>query len=516
VADVDIVGQIPAYLSGRQILAVLPSWLQADLASLWRELGGEVYLAGGVVRDLLLGVTPADIDLTVPRGAKIWAEKLVARTGGAYVDLGRVEDVARVVSRQVTVDFSAFRQGTATILADLTLRDLTVNGLGIRIDPLLADRDGTAEMIIPVLDPTGGREDLARRRIRVTGPESFRSDPLRLLRVFRFAASLGFTVEEETLALVGRQCGLVVASAPERIAHELDLAMASAHGHAAFAVMAATGLLWEVIPELAAGAGMAQPKSHHLDVWQHNLETLRQMERIVEAPLAYFPECGEAMVSYLGGNRQRLRLKWAALLHDLGKPATCAIRDDKGGRITFYNHDLVGARLFCAFARRLRWSNEDTERVAQLIAGHMRPFHLANVVRGGNLTLRAGIRMVRKAGADLPGFFLLSMADALAGQGVDRIAGMERELVDLFLHLEKVRADHVEPVQSGPPLLTGKDLIEIFQLRPGPEFKEILGAVEEARMEGTVTDYAGALQLAEKIIKSNPVVTDGEEGANDA
>lgn len=508
--------RVPERLSGREILAVLPPWLQADLGRLSRELGGEVYLAGGVVRDLLLGIAPADIDLTVPVGAKIWAEKLAARTGGAYVDLGRVEDVARVVSRQVNVDFSAFRQGVASISADLALRDLTVNGLGIRIDPLLADRDGAAEATVPVLDPTGGREDLAMGRIRATGPESFRNDPLRLLRVFRFAANLNFTVEDGTLELVRRQRGLVAAAAPERIAYELDRTMASAHGHWAFALMATTGLLWEVIPELAAGSGMAQPKSHHLDVWQHNLETLGQMERIVEAPQAYFPACGEAMAAYLTDNRQPLRLKWAALLHDIGKPTTCAVREDKGGRITFYNHDLVGAKLFCAFARRLRWSNEDTERVAQLIAGHMRPFHLANVARGGNLTLRAGIRMIKKAGGELPGLFLLSMADALAGQGDERIAGMERELVDLFLHLEKVRADHVEPVRSAPPLLTGRDLIEVLQLSPGPMFKEILGAVEEARMEGTVTDYAGALRLAGKILTSDPELTGRGEGECDA
>jgi poly(A) polymerase len=507
---------VPEHLSGREILAVLPSWLQADLGCLWHELGGEVYLAGGVVRDLLLGMTPADIDLTVPVGAKLWAEKLAARTGGAYVDLGRVEDVARVVSRQVTIDFSAFRQGAASILADLTLRDLTVNGLGIRIDPLLADRNGATEAMVPVLDPTGGREDLAKGRIRTTGPESFRSDPLRLLRVFRFAASLNFAVADDTLELVRRQHGLVAAVAPERIAHELDCTMASPQGHWAFALMASTGLLWDVIPELAAGAGMAQPKSHHLDVWEHNLETLRQMERIVEAPQAYFSACGEAMAAYLAGNRQPLRLKWAALLHDLGKPATCAVRDDKGGRITFYNHDLVGAKLFCAFARRLRWSNEDTERVAQLIAGHMRPFHLANVARGGNLTLRAGIRMIRKAGGELPGLFLLSMADALAGQGVERIAGMERELVDLFLHLEKVRTNHVEPVRSAPPLLTGKDLIKVLKLSPSPMFKVILGAVEEARMEGTVTDYAEALQLAEILLTSDPELTGRGEGEHDA
>lgn len=515
-ADVGGAGPIPAWVSGQEVLALLPPWLQLELGLIWREIGGEVYLAGGVVRDLLLGLRPADIDLTVPVGARRWAERLAAATGGAYVDLGRVEDLARVVRGQVTIDFAAFRQGADTIVADLALRDLTVNAIGLRIDPLLADPGGAATSRVPVLDPTGGRVDLAGRRIRVTGPSSFGQDPLRLLRVFRFAAQLDFTVSAQTLELVQRQHALVAAPAPERVAHELDLTLASAHGHAAVSAMAATGLLWAVIPELAAGIGMAQPKSHHLDVWQHNLECLGQMEGIIAAPGSFFPGCDQLMTAYLAGHRQSLRLKWAALLHDLGKPATAAVKDDGSGRITFYNHDQVGAELFAAFARRLRWSHEDSQRVAELIAGHMRPFHLANIARSGRLSLRAAIRMINKAGEALPGLFLLSMADALAGQGEERIVGMEQELIDLFLHLQKVRAEHVEPVRSGPPLLTGRDLIEVLHLAPGPIFKTILGAVEEARMEGTVADLAGALGLAKSIIKDRPAAIGGRQGEDHA
>jgi len=497
---------LPETLGGQQVLAILPPWLQDALAALQRELGGEVYLAGGVVRDLLLGTVPADIDLTVPCGAQIWAAKLATLSGGAYVPLGRDEDAARVVSRNTIVDISSFREGALTVADELTRRDLTVNALALRIDPLLADRDSAASVRVPILDPTGGRTDLARGRIRAASPASFTSDPLRLLRVFRFAASLDFSIDEETLEAVRQHRRLLAASAPERQTYELDLIMVSSGSHAAFVSMAEVGLLWEIIPELAAGEGMPQPQSHHLDVWRHNLETLRQMERIVEAPFDSFPQCREAVVGYLAGDCQRLRLKWAALLHDLGKPATFALNEEKGGRITFYNHDQVGADIFRAFAHRMRWSKEDTEQVGHLIAGHMRPFHLANLARSGALTLRAGIRMIRKAGSALPGLFLLSMADALAGQGVERIEGMERELAELFQHLEKIRIEHVEPVRSGPPLLTGRDLIEMLQLRPGPIFKEILAAVEEARMEGTINDYPAALQLAGKIAAGGPTV----------
>jgi poly(A) polymerase len=118
------------------------------------------------------------------------------------------------------------------------------------------------------------------------------------------------------------------------------------------------------------------------------------------------------------------------------------------------------------------------------------------VARAGGLTLRAAIRMIRAAGGDLEGLFLLAMADSLAGQGVERIAGMEEELAALYRHLARIKAEHVAPVRAAPPLVTGKDLIGTLRLPPGPLFKQILAAVEEARMTGEVGDLASALQLA--------------------
>ena len=483
-------------LPGRQVLSLLPSWLQHHLAELLREEKTPIYLVGGGVRDLLLGRTPTDIDLTVATAARRWARRLADRSGGTSVALGRNEDAAREVRGTCTVDISSFREGAGDIEAELALRDLSVNALGLRIDPLFAPPTDSGDIVLPVIDPVGGLGDLAQRRIRMAGDESFRADPLRLVRVFRFAAGLDFVIEEQTLAAMRRQRTLLAVAAPERIAHELDLIMASTRAYGAFVAMAATGLLWQIVPELQAGVGMNQPASHHLDVFGHSLEALRQMERLIVAPGTYFPDDEASLAAYVATGRHRIRLLWAALLHDVGKPPTRAVQEDRGGRITFYNHDRVGSGLFCQVARRLRWSNEDTTRIAALIGEHMRPFHLASVARASNLTLRAAIRIVRRAGEDLPGLFLLAMADALAGRGPERVADMEGELARLYRHLEAIRVDHVAPVQVGPPLLTGNDLIERLGLAPGPLFKQILAAVEEARMEGTVCTFDQALHLA--------------------
>lgn len=481
-------------LTAGQILAVLPLWLRQQLLDLNRASNGAMYLTGGVVRDLLTGTVPADIDITIPHGALVFARRLAERTQGAFVPLGRGEDAARVVCRKTVIDFSAFRQGASTIAEELSRRDLTINALAVQLDILLGYGQERNQEHVALVDPTGGIADLKQGLIRMAGLESFAEDPLRMLRVFRFAATLDFRVDDRTLNEVVGQKEAVTSVAPERIAYELDLIMASPRAYPALATMADTGLLWAIIPELKAGQGMRQPLSHHLDVLGHSLETLRQMEKLQQAPHRYFPDAAEHMASLFAETRYRRRLNWAALLHDLGKPVTHAVREDKGGRITFYNHDNAGAELFRQFASRLHWSTEETGRVALLISNHMHPFHLANEARKGSLTLRACIRMVRRVQQDLSGLLCLSMADALAGQGPDSIPTMKGELARLYARLEQVLEEHVTPVQSAAPLVNGHDLIELFQLEPGPVFREVLVALSEAQMEDLVHDRQEALR----------------------
>jgi poly(A) polymerase len=277
--------------------------------------------------------------------------------------------------------------------------------------------------------------------------------------------------------------------------------MASGRAFEEMAAMAASGLLFAIIPELKAGVGMAQPASHHLDVFEHSLATLQWMQRIQKEPGEYFPRYAEVLAAYLLAGRNRVRLRWAALLHDVGKPATVTINEDRGGRITFYNHDLAGAELVAEVGRRLRWSGEDIAAVAGLVGLHMRPFHLGNVRRQqGELSLKACLRLVKSVGEALPGLFLLSMADALAGQGEGRPAEVELEVAALFARMEEVRREHVEPVRGRPPLITGRDLIMELGLTPGPVFREVLELVEEEQMAGVIASRGEALDLVRRYL----------------
>uniref|UniRef100_UPI0040568276 HD domain-containing protein n=1 Tax=Candidatus Electrothrix sp. TaxID=2170559 RepID=UPI0040568276 len=209
-----------------------------------------------------------------------------------------------------------------------------------------------------------------------------------------------------------------------------------------------------------------------------------------------FPVTFPVMTEYLATKKRQVQMKWAALFHDVGKPVTYGINEDKGGRITFYNHDLRGADILTEIAGRLRWAKEDTSLIARLIAGHMRPFFLANNQRQGKLTLKACLRLVRKIGDHLPGLFLLAMSDALAGKGEASPEDIEQEVAGLFAHLLEVEEKHVAPVRTAPPLITGKDLIEKLGLTPGPLFREILDQVEEAHMEHRISTREEALALA--------------------
>jgi len=306
------------------VRALLPSSLWRVLGALAQERGLELYLAGGTVRDLLLGRDCVDIDCTVVREAAALARELALRLGAAYVPLGRDEDAARVVHRGLVLDFSSFRAGACNIEEELGLRDLTVNSLAVPLAPLLSA--AVASGPLPIIDPLGGLADLVAGLIRHDADTTFQHDPLRVLRVHRFAAVLGFAIAPDTLARAAAEAGGLAKVASERVAHELELILLSGRAAEQLRLMAGTGLLWQVLPELRAGEGLSQPASHHLDVLGHSLAALAEAERLLAAPGVYFGPLAEELERYLAAvPRRRLRLLWAALLHDLGKPATRAL-----------------------------------------------------------------------------------------------------------------------------------------------------------------------------------------------
>jgi poly(A) polymerase len=459
-----------------------------------------MYLVGGTVRDCLLGLVSHDLDLAV-YGDVLLTAKILQRElgGGTLVDLSGPDDQAiRIVWRGEQVDLAAFRAGSQSIEEDLCLRDFTINAMAVDFSEL-------AGRVRPprLLDPTGGLEDLREGWVRHCSG-AFVADPVRMLRGYRLCATLGFQLEEGTKEAISRRAPLIVNVAAERICYELKLIFDSARTTKTLREMAETELLRQLLPELYRAEGVQQPEFHHLDVFDHCFQALQMMEEILADPGHFFPGHGQEIIGYLeeeGRERVVRCLKWAALLHDIGKPATKEIRADKDGRVTFYNHDEVGRELFKQFANRSKWSKTDTDLVGDLIAMHMHPFHLCNVQREGEVSKRAALKLCRRAENRLTGLFLLAMSDSLASLGEKKPERMEEELVSLFETVRKMYDENIASVLHGPRLLTGKDLIDECSLTPGPLFSEIMEELETARVEGDVVDRKTAFAWVNEFLQ---------------
>jgi poly(A) polymerase len=459
------------------------------------ELELQIYLVGGVLRDALTGADTRDIDLAIAGGAQRFLGRVRRHLGyGALVPLGEPQDdTCRLVIDELAIDVAGYRGESATIEEDLARRDFTINAMALRLAEAL-DAGKMPELI----DPLAGLADLEKGLIRAcTG--AFSDDPLRLLRAYRFAAQLDFRIEEKTREEINSGSAWISRCAAERISYELDLIMGTPRAFAAFDAMRATGLLMHLVPELYDGAGIEQPPFHHLDVMDHNLKTLDWLEHIIAGPDSYFPGSGEALEKSGGAPEQYLELKWAALFHDVGKPATRQVSSEKQGRITFYRHDERGAAMARCIGERLRWSRSRSRRISSLIEMHMHPFHLGNVLgTEGSLSSRAMLKLCRRAGDQLIPLFFLAMADSLAGQGADKPEHLETLLQQLFVDLTHFYAERMQPVLSGPKLLTGHDLIDTLKLEPGPEIGRLLEAVEAAAVAGEIGSKQEALDWLQK------------------
>jgi poly(A) polymerase len=204
---------------------------------------------------------------------------------------------------------------------------------------------------------------------------------------------------------------------------------------------------------------------------------------------------------YLADDRRRAMLKTAALLHDLGKPPTC--RPKSPGWSAFHGHETAGARLAMEASLELGLPKAVSATVSRLVGEHMRPFHLMGPLRRGQLTSRAVRRMLSTLGEQLPGVFLLAMADTMAGKGDRRPDDAEVVLLDLYAQVAEMRDRWLAQALAAPPLITGRDLMTELGMKSGPEVGRLLKLVREAQLDGEVKDRTGALQMARQAHEVN-------------
>lgn len=451
----------------------------------------QVYLVGGTVRELALGQSAPDLDLAVSAQTLDLARNLAAALGGTFVLLDEKERTARVVWQGEILDLAEFR--APTLEGDLKGRDFTLNALALDLQDILKGR-------VPVLaDPCGGLADLSRGLLRMVAPQNFQDDPLRLLRAYRFAATHGFTITPETTAAIRQYMPEFSRVAGERVHQELFILLGASKAGPVLTEMDQTGLLTQIFPELADSKGVDQNGFHHLDVFSHSLETVCHLEEVLAAPGNFFRELAPEVARYSKSRSKAALVKLAALFHDVGKPQVRE-RRQAPERYTFYYHEKVGLELFASLALRLRFSQAEVKTVTALIKLHMRPFLLLPAFRQGELSFRALGRLVRAARPELAGLFALAMADSLAGQGPQKPDDSEAVLADLADAAYRFLKERLEPQEMMPKLLTGHDLVKVLGLEPGPKFKRLLTAVQEAQWEGQVKTREEALHLVRGLL----------------
>lgn len=450
----------------------------------------ELYLVGGTVRDWLLKRETKDFDFTLKEGAYCLAKRVADSLGGSFVGLDKERDTARVVYKEFCLDFSGFKG--ASLKEDLRKRDFTINALGLDL------REGR------LIDPLAGKKDLEERRIRVISEDSFKEDPLRMLRAVRLAATLSFEVEKETLNLMAQFKGLIKNVSPERINLELFLIFNQPSSCPYLLLLCRLGLLFEIFKELKPLKKVAQNGFHHLNAFDHSMATLEKLEEIVSDLENTFPDFACRIKEHLGqilaSDHSRLsNLKLSCLLHDVGKAQT--LREVEG-RIRFIGHEKVGADMSAKICRGLKLSKKETDYIKQLVRFHMWPGYLSGLNR---VSKRAVLRFLRKLGENDMDLLLLSLADRYAAKGVlttCRTLKRHEELVRTILE-ELFRQQELKPL---PGLIMGKDLISLFNLSPSPLIGKILKRVNEAYLAGEIKDRQEALGLARSEILKEKLI----------
>lgn len=425
-----------------------------ELARLFAAAGHDLYLVGGSVRDALLDRPNADLDFTTgARPAEIeeivapWAADLYL-AGKTYGTVGAIRDgrvheittfrseIYRDESRKPEVTYSE------DIEEDLARRDFTVNAMALRI-PVTDDH--VPEMV----DPHGGLVDLHQALLRTPlAPEvAFGDDPLRMLRLFRFVSSLGFTPDEQALDAVHRMRRRLEIVSAERIKSEFDRLMIGEHVGPALWGLVETGLADEFIPELPALSLEADPVHHHKDVLAHTIAVVEKTS-------------------------PRLELRLAALFHDIGKPAT---REFGPGGVSFHHHEVVGARMTRRRMKDLRYAKQTTENVSRLVFLHMRP----HTYRMG-WTDSAVRRYVRDAGPQLADLNELVRCDVTT-RNKRRERAITRRIDELEERISELREQ--EELDALRPPIDGNQVMEYLGIDPGPDVGRIMRMLYERRIE---------------------------------
>lgn len=440
----------------------------------------EGYLVGGSIRDLFTkNCVFCDRDISI-KGAENFARKIANKWDGTFIELDSENKIYRVVlpDKINFLDISEL-QGNS-IEEDLKRRDFTINAIAYD----LANNE--------FIDVTGGLNDLKNKVLRHIDDKNFEDDPLRILRAFRFYAVTGFKMTIELENALKKYLPLALNPAKERINYEIMKLFGGVFASSALLKMDEFGLLEKIFPCVTEMKKVPPNTHHHLDLFHHVVETVRQIEILYNEISGFEKEHLHAID--FGGFPRINHLKLAGFLHDIGKFSTWTI--EESGRHRFIKHDDVGSKMVVPLLRDLKFSKKQIEYISCMIKNHIYP---SNVIVAPNLNEKVMMRYVRKMDDNVIDNIILAKADRLSARGVDiteeivnaNISGLDK-LLDFYLS----KKDSLAPL---PKLIDGREIMEILNIKPSPKLGEIINAINEAQLNGDITTHDEAVNYIKNL-----------------
>lgn len=440
--------------------------------------GYEIYLVGGGVRNILMEKVPENCDLTTNATPEQSLEVLKKRDPFYNNDFGTVsyeveiegnKELYEITTYRSEKEYSDFRRPDnvswgKTLEEDVTRRDFTVNALVIGM------KDSRYELI----DLIGGLADFEKGLIRAVGEaeKRFGEDALRMMRAIRFAARLGFTIEEDTLKAIAVKASLLANISKERVRDELMKIIGSNYPADGVSLLISTGLMDQIMPEVLEGRGVNQGGHHTLTVLDHMIECLRNSSS--PDPVVRFA----TFIHDVGKPRsQRYKCRkcgkmYRDLSDEMTQCANCGYNQPTRGMITFYGHEVIGARMAKEICERLRFTNKQTEKVVTLVRMHMFAYQ-------PEMTDAAIRRIIRKVGKD-------NISDMILLRIADRKGSGSKTTSWRFMELQKRIGEQLfEPMEINDMVVDGRDVMEVLKVQPGPIIGKVLKELFEEVLEDT-------------------------------
>lgn len=474
-----------------------------------QKRGQEVYLVGGAIRDLLLRKRLGkDFDFVGPGDLSGLAHGLAQEFKCHAFPLDETFGTWRVVikrpPRKAEVDFSTM-QGR-DMGEDLRQRDFTLNSMAIGLKEIFPP--GTPTLI----DPLGGLSDLRQRILRANSEESLRQDPLRMLRAFRLATTLGLKIDQETGKMVQRNKKLLLHSAWERIRSEFFTGLREIRAYRFLRNLHEAGLLQEIFPEIEGWEELDQGNHHDFLLLEHSFKTVEAGELIFSHFQDLFPTYALSLENHFSrvieeGVSRGALFKFVAFFHDSGKVDSRSLEGETKS-IRFLDHDQLGEKINATIARRMKLSRKSMRIISTVTRQHMRILSLSKAKK---VTPRAEYRFFRDLGKEGIDVAFLALADGLAARENHLHWPLAQELPADLERIREVSGEltryYYEEFSQKPqkPLLDGREIMEAFGLSPGEAVGSLLARLREAEMAGQVRTREEALRYLKSIDRSNPL-----------